>query len=39
MRGSIQEADYRQHGLLRACCERPTCRSTADNGDELAPLH
>jgi hypothetical protein len=36
---SIQEPDHRHHRLLRARRERPRCRRSAEQRDELAPLY
>jgi len=37
-RSTVEEADHWRPNLLRARCERPSCRS-AKEGDEVAPPH
>ena len=38
-RSAVKKPDYRLHGLLRARRQRPRRRRTAEQRDELAPLH
>ena len=37
-RSGTKKSDHRHRGLLRTCRERP-CHRTAEQRDELAPLH
>jgi hypothetical protein len=38
-RPALDESDHRHRGLLRTGHQRPRSRRTAEQSDELAPLH